>query len=290
VRVRREQGRHRLRLVLVAVGIVVVVSLAVGLLYSPLLNVRHVRISAPPSMPRQELLAIAGLTRARPLIEIDTRKVAARLDAVPTLGAARVRKQWPETLSISVTARTPVAVVARAVPAAALSLAPAATRPGWSTVDVTGRVLSEVTAAPGLPVVQGMGEVPPPGGWLSGSPGPRAVPPAGAAGASLVDLHAPPDGPSVPDGTAAALAIAVALPPSLRPEVLSVTVAPGNLLRMAVLPTAVTSSAISVNLGDGSELAAKLTALATLLAQANLAGVTQIDLSVPDRPATLTAR
>jgi hypothetical protein len=81
-----------------------------------------------------------------------------------------------------------------------------------------------------------------------------------------------------------------ALPPALRAQVLSVTVAPGNQLRMAVLPATVASGAISVNLGDGSRLAAKLTALATLLAQANLSGVAQIDLTVPDRPATLTAR
>jgi hypothetical protein len=93
---------------------------------------------------------------------------------------------------------------------------------------------------------------------------------------------------------AAALAIAAAMPASLRAQVLSVSVAPGKQLRMAVLPATAASTAVStaiaVNLGDGSQLGPKLTALATLLAQANLAGVAQIDLSVPDRPATLTAR
>jgi hypothetical protein len=59
---------------------------------------------------------------------------------------------------------------------------------------------------------------------------------------------------------------------------------------MSVLAPTAASATVSVNLGDGSQLAAKLTALATVLAQANLAGVVQIDLSVPDRPATLTAR
>ena len=60
---------------------------------------------------------------------------------------------------------------------------------------------------------------------------------------------------------------------------------------MAVLPASVgIGRSISVDLGDGSQLAAKLTALATLLTQANLAGVAQINLTVPDRPAALTAR
>jgi hypothetical protein len=66
--------------------------------------------------------------------------------------------------------------------------------------------------------------------------------------------------------------------------------APGNQFRLAVVSPSPTAAAITVILGDGSQLAAKLTALVTLLAQANLAGVVQIDLSVPDRPATLTAR
>jgi cell division septal protein FtsQ len=270
--------------VLVAAGIVVVVLLAVGVLYSPLLNVRHIRITGPAPVSRQELLAIAGLSHPRPLIDIDTGKVAARLDAVPTLGAARVGKHWPATLDITVLARTPIAAVPRPVPAGASG------GPGWVTVDATGRVLADVVAAPGLPVVQGTGEVPPPGGWLEGSAGSRAIPPAGAGAASLADLRAAPDSPSVPGGAAAALAIVAALPPALRAQVLSVRVAPGNQLRMAVLPATVASGAISVNLGDGSRLAAKLTALATLLAQANLSGVAQIDLTVPDRPATLTAR
>jgi cell division septal protein FtsQ len=268
---------------------VVMASLAVGLLFSPLLNVRHIRITAPASVPRQELLAIAGLSHPRPLVDIDTTKVAARLDAVPTLGAARVRKQWPLTLTISVTARTPIAVVPRPVPASAGSATPATGRSAWVTVDVTGRVLAAVPAVAGLPVVQGTGEVPPPGGWLSGSAGPDAILPASPGEISLADLRAPPDSPSVPSGAAAALAILAALPPSFRAQVLSVTVAAGNDLRMAVLPAAA-SNPVSVNLGDGSQLAAKMTALATMLGQVNLATVAQIDLTVPDRPATLTAR
>jgi hypothetical protein len=73
-------------------------------------------------------------------------------------------------------------------------------------------------------------------------------------------------------------------------QVLSVTVGPANRFSLAVLPAAISAGSIPVTLGDGSQLAAKLTALATLLTQANLAGVTGIDLTVPDRPATLTAR
>jgi hypothetical protein len=206
-----------------------------------------------------------------------------------------VTKQWPATLSISVVTRTPVAVVARAVPAEALPGTPATSSPGWATVDATGRVLATVQAAPGLPVLQGLGEVPAPGQWLASSPGPAALRPGRPdperpGVGPLADLGASPDSASVPGGATAALAIVAALPASLRSQVLSVTVASGGQLRMEVVPAGPGSAGISVDLGDGSRLAAKLTALAALLSQANLAGVAQIDLTVPDRPATLTAR
>jgi hypothetical protein len=291
--VRREQGRHRLRILVAALVVVLVAVLGIGALYSPLLNVRHIRIAAPASISRREVLSIAGLSHPRPLLDINAGRVAARLNAVPSLGAARVSKQWPATLKISVVARTPVAVVARGVPADALPGTPANSSLAWATVDATGRVLATVEAAPGLVVLQGVGEIPAPGQWLAGSPGPAAPPPGppGRPGSrALDDLGAAPDSASVPGGVTAALAVVTALPPFLQTRVLSVTAAPGNQLRMEVVPTGVGSAGISVDLGDGSRLAAKLTALATLLAQANLDGVAQIDLTVPDRPATLTAR
>ncbi len=235
-RVRREQGRRRLRILVAAGAVVVVTGLGVGALYSPLLNVRHIRVSAPASVPRPQLLAIAGVSHPRPLVDIDAGQVAARLDAVPSLGAARVTKQWPATLTISVVRRTPVAVVARAVPAEARPGTPATSSPGWATVDATGRVLATVQAAPGLPVLQGLGEVPAPGQWLAGSPGPAALRPGRPGTRPLADLGASPDSASVPGGAAAALAIVTALPPSLRSHALSVTVASGGQLRMEVVP------------------------------------------------------
>jgi len=56
------------------------------------------------------------------------------------------------------------------------------------------------------------------------------------------------------------------------------------------LPATIAVGSIAVTLGDGSQLGRKVTALATLLTQADLTGIGSIDLSVPDRPAALTAR
>lgn len=306
VEVRREEGRRRLRILFWCAVAAVVVSLLVGSLWTPIFKVRHVRVdlgtsSARPAAPgatplsMQQVIAAAGLAKRPLMIDVDGAAVARRLDAVPSLGRARVSVDWPGTVSITVLERHPVAAIA------------APQRQGtparWAVVDATGRVLSvESAPVPGLPVVYGVSSLPGPGGWFAGTAGPSAPVTstaggsAGAAGtkppASLADMNARSDSTDVPLGVAAALAIAAALPDAIRAEVQAVTLDPKSpaSLSLTVVPAKMATGSIKVELGDGSQLAAKLTALDTLLNQADLAGVTAIDLSVPDRPAALTAR
>lgn len=284
IEVRRQENRRRLRILAAAGAVVLLVGAAVGSLYTPwLLSLRHVRIAAAGDVPRSQVLAVTGLDHPRPLIEIDTAGLAARLDAVVDLGGARVSRSWPVTVDIEVTQRTPVAAVAR--PSSGASPA------GWATVDATGRVLADLaTAPPGLPVVQQAAAVPPPGQWLAGSAGPgvEPLPPSGtgpANGRSLVDLDASPDSPTVPSGTAAALAVSAALPAAVRATVQTIRAGTGGQLTMAVLPVTIASGSIPVTLGDGSFLSQKLTALTALLTHEDLSGAAGINLSVPDRPA-----
>jgi hypothetical protein len=287
--VRRQESRRRLRILASAGAAVLVVAAVVGSLYTPwLMSFRHLRITAVGAVPRSEVLAATGLNHPRPLIEIDTARLAARLDAVVNLGGARVSRSWPLTLDIEVTQRTPVAAVA---------LIPSGGSPGgWASVDATGRVLADSAAPPpGLPVIQNVGAVPPPGQWLMGSAGPGVNPlPPGGAGAgrghSLIDLDAPADSAAVPTGTAAALGVAAALPAAMRAAVQTVKAGPGNQLSLAVLPVTIAAGSIPVTLGDGSLLNQKLTALGALLTQGSLSGAAGIDLSVPDRPAVAAAR
>jgi hypothetical protein len=86
------------------------------------------------------------------------------------------------------------------------------------------------------------------------------------------------------------LAAITALPAAVRSEILGVSVDASGGLSMAVLPTNIAAGSIAVNLGDGSQLARKLSALTALLGQADLSGVASVDLTVPNRPAALTAR
>ena len=103
-------------------------------------------------------------------------------------------------------------------------------------------------------------------------------------------MNASSDSSAVPSGTVAALVALQALPAAVRGEVISVSDPAGGPLTMDVLPADLAAGYIPVNLGDGSQLAAKLTSLVTLLQQINLSGVESVDLTVPSRPAVLTAR
>lgn len=281
---RRQEGRRRLRLVVCAMAVLAAGALALGSLYTPLFAVRRVHVSVDGAMPASQVLAIAGLRRLPLMIDVDGRAIASRLDADPALGAARVARHWPSTLDISLVVRTPVAVAASA----------SGSPRGWAEIDGTGRVLADVPVAPaGLPTLAGIGLIPAAGGWIPGSAG-SAADPAAPPGAQ-VDMAAPAGSTGMPKAPAAALAFLQTLPPSLRSAVVSFNVgragsstAAGGMT-MVVAPPRAASGTVEVQLGDGSELAAKATALTTMLEQADLSGVKIIDLTVPDRPATLTA-
>ncbi len=276
VEVRREQGRRRLRILLASLGAVATAAVAAGVVYSPLMEVRHVRVAGADTAVRSEVLHVSGLARAPLMVHVRSGAIAARLDAIPDLGGAHVSRSWPFTVEIRLTVRTPVAAVART----------GAGPHSWATVDATGRVLADVASIPrGLPTLTGVGAPPPPGSWFAGSPGAR-VGPVDPGGPPLADLNAAADSASAPGGIAAALAIAAALPKAVRAQVLSVDVAADGALSLSLAPRSPASGPVLVILGDGSHLGAKITALATLVGEAHLSGVRAIDLTVPDRPVT----
>ena len=284
VEARRQEGRRRLRILLVVLTVAAIGALVVGSLYTPIFEVSQVRVTlaatpgAAVPVSTAEVRSEAGLDGHPLMIDLNPVAVERRLDANPLLGGARVVKHWPGTVSVSVAERSPLAQVATG-----------AAGSGYVPVDATGRVLGPASAAPaaGLPVLQGLGPVPPAGGWLPGSAGAGAYPTGGPS--ALVDMTAASDSSSVPRAPAAALAFLDALPAGLRATVQSVTAGSGPDISLTVAPTGPAAGIITVDLGDGSQLGAKVTAFETLLGQADLTGVTTLDLSVPGSPAATMA-
>jgi cell division septal protein FtsQ len=274
--VQRANDRRRLRLLIVTLSVVGAAGLAAGSFFTPLWKVRHVRIQVRGPITSRRIEALTGLDHQRLMITLNPGRISADLDAVPNLGGARVNRQWPSTVSIWVAVRTAVAQVARSSTT-------------WATVDATGRILADVSSQiPGLPVIHLPGLVPAPGGWLPSTLGPAVAP--GTPAAREVDLTAPSGSMLAPNPVEAALVAMQEMPASVKAEIISARVTSTGTLSLAVLPANFAAGAISVNLGDGSLLSQKVSALVTLVTQTDLSKVTQIDLTVPDRPALLTAR
>jgi hypothetical protein len=226
---------------------------------------------------------VAGLTQGKPLVSVSPGQAAARLERLPWVAKATVRRQWPTTVAVHIAERTPV------------GLLPDTDRGSTARVDASGRVLAVGGAhLPTLPAITGIGTAGAPGTWLAASPGPGPGGSQPDAAGARGQLQTP---SGEPGAAGAALTLAGELPPALVPAVRTISVGPGPSLRVMVDVTglgatppatqassAVKTSTVAFDFGDSTQLPAKVLAVQTLVDQVNLSGVTTVDVSVPNRP------
>jgi cell division protein FtsQ len=94
------------------------------------------------------------------MIDVDTGRLAQRLEALPWVAKATVSRNWPSTVGVSLRERVPAAVVTTA-------------NGDWAITDAAGRVLQRSTGAPpALPAFRVMEQLPAPGSQLPASSGP----------------------------------------------------------------------------------------------------------------------
>lgn len=166
VEVARARGRKRLRVVVVLGVVAVVVVGGLVVLHSPLLSARHVRVIGASRTSRAAVLRASGLGAHPPLVDVSPGAAASAVEALPWVASATVTRQWPDSATVRLTERVPVAAVGRGASASAL-------------VDGTGRVLewsATPAAADGLAVLQLSVSV--------GRPG-TTLPPAAAPGLAV---------------------------------------------------------------------------------------------------------
>lgn len=157
---RPPERRRRLRLLLVSVVFVLVVAGGWQITRSPLLDVDRVELRGARHTVAAEVLGVAGLGDGAFMSSVDETAAARRVAGLPWVRSARVRRQWPNTVVVTVRERTPVASVSRLGK--------------WALVDAEGRVLAIAAAPwPGTPRIEGVPRVPPPGRRLG--PGGRAA-------------------------------------------------------------------------------------------------------------------
>lgn len=132
----------RKRLLLGAGVLAALAALLWAMFWSPLLDVREIKVVGAEFTTEDEVAEAAGLKSDQNLLLLPTSDVVAKVEALPWVKSAEVDRMLPGTVRVRITERTPTMV-----------LALGAAR--W-TIDARGNVLSSGDAVQGLPVLAGV--------------------------------------------------------------------------------------------------------------------------------------
>ncbi len=89
---------------------VLTVALGLVLYFTPVMAARSVVVVGLQAVPSEQVLNAAKVRAGTPLLQIDTSRVADRVAAIPRVASARVQRQYPSVLRITVVERVPVVV------------------------------------------------------------------------------------------------------------------------------------------------------------------------------------
>jgi cell division protein FtsQ len=109
-RSRRAAARRR-RPIQAATALLVLGAVAWLLWGSPLLAVRMVQVDGVSTLPAAQVRKIADVAEGTPLLRVDVSAARDRVAGLPQVDSVEVARGWPSTVVITVTERTPVAVV-----------------------------------------------------------------------------------------------------------------------------------------------------------------------------------
>src|SRR5581483_1098261 len=86
------------------------VALGLILYFTPVMSARSIVVTGTGAVTREEVLDAARVRPGTPLLQIDTGAVADRVAAIRRVASARVQRQYPSALRITVVERIPVVV------------------------------------------------------------------------------------------------------------------------------------------------------------------------------------
>jgi len=91
-------------------ALVVTVGLGLVMYFTPLMSVRNVVVVGTGTVTEEQVLHAAAVPVGRPLLQVDTDAVADRVATIRQVATARVQREYPSTLRITIAERVPVAV------------------------------------------------------------------------------------------------------------------------------------------------------------------------------------
>lgn len=90
--------------------IVVFVGLGLLLYFTPIMAARNVVITGLGSVTQEEVISAAAVKQGTPLLQVNTDDVAERVATIRRVATARVQREYPSTLRITVVERVPLVV------------------------------------------------------------------------------------------------------------------------------------------------------------------------------------
>ena len=111
IAVTRERGRSRLRYVVVCAALVVLAALALVVLHTGIFSARHLKVLGAVHTSQSTVLAVAGLTGHPPMMDVDAGLASKRLERLPWVEKATLEVNWPDSVTVVVTERVPVATL-----------------------------------------------------------------------------------------------------------------------------------------------------------------------------------
>ena len=85
-------------------------GLGLVLYFTPLMSARSLVVTGTGVVTREEVVAAAKVTLGTPLLQIDTDEVADRVAGIARVASARVQREYPSTLRITIVERVPIVV------------------------------------------------------------------------------------------------------------------------------------------------------------------------------------
>ncbi len=97
---------------LLASVIVAIVGVGLGLVlyFTPAMSARNIVVTGIGTVTREEVLDAARVRPGTPLLQINTNQVAERVAAIRRVASARVQRQYPSALRITIVERVPLVV------------------------------------------------------------------------------------------------------------------------------------------------------------------------------------
>jgi cell division protein FtsQ len=100
-----------LKMLLASVVLAIVgVGLGLVLYFTPVMSARNIVVTGTGTVTREEVLDAARVRPGTPLLQINTNQVADRVAAIRRVASARVQRQYPSALRITIVERVPVVV------------------------------------------------------------------------------------------------------------------------------------------------------------------------------------